>query len=74
MMFRAVDRAAAEARNEVSLLDRLDQSILARAFHGELVPQDPTDEPASVLLNRIQSERNSAGASKRRGRGARSGS
>ncbi|UBV43249.1 restriction endonuclease subunit S [Deinococcus taeanensis] len=33
------------------------QSILYRAFAGELVPQDPNDEPASVLLERIQVEK-----------------
>lgn len=33
------------------------QSILAKAFRGELVPQDPNDEPASVLLEHIQAER-----------------
>ncbi len=35
----------------------LRRSILERAFRGELVPQDPTDEPASALLERIAAER-----------------
>lgn len=35
----------------------LNQSILAKAFRGELVPQDPNDEPASALLDRIRAER-----------------
>ena len=34
-------------------VDKLTPSLLARAFRGELVPQDPNDEPASVLLERI---------------------
>lgn len=38
-------------------LDRLSQSLLAKAFRGELVPQNPNDEPATELLKRIQAER-----------------
>jgi hypothetical protein len=35
----------------------LRRSVLERAFRGELVPQDPSDEPASALLDRIRAER-----------------
>jgi type I restriction enzyme S subunit len=38
----------------------LRRSVLERAFRGELVPQDPTDEPASALLERIRAERRAA--------------
>lgn len=49
----------------------LDQSMLAKAFRGELVPQDPNDEPASELLARIKAERTAAGSPlRRRRRGA----
>ena len=36
--------------------ESINQSILTKAFRGELVPQDPSDEPASVLLQRIKGE------------------
>ncbi|MEH1822093.1 MAG: restriction endonuclease subunit S [Nostoc sp.] len=45
-------------------LHRLNQSILAKAFRGELVPQDPDDEPASVLLERIRAKREKLNNSK----------
>jgi hypothetical protein len=44
-----------------SSLSLLNQSILAKAFRGELVPQDPNDEPASELLARIRREREVSG-------------
>ena len=39
------------------LYANVDQSILSKAFRGELVPQDPNDEPASILLERIRQEK-----------------
>lgn len=63
--FAAIDRLAAEAMSARKLLDQLDQAVLAKAFRGELVPQDPNDEPASVLLERIRSQRAAAPAPKR---------
>jgi type I restriction enzyme S subunit len=37
-------------------VDKLIPSLLAKAFRGELVPQDPHDEPVSVLLERIRAQ------------------
>ena len=55
--FLWIDRLASETTNARKLIDHLDQAILAKAFRGELVPQDPNDEPASLLLKRIRSAR-----------------
>ncbi len=55
--FDASNRLQHEADRCLTLLNRLESSLLAKAFRGELVPQDPNDEPASVLLDRIRAER-----------------
>jgi type I restriction enzyme S subunit len=57
MAFAWIDRLAAEATSARKLIDHLDQAILSKAYRGELLPQDPNDEPASVLLERIRAER-----------------
>lgn len=51
-------------------IDHLAQSILAKAFKGDLVPQDPNDEPADVLLERIKAQRTAAPKAKRSRRSA----
>src|SRR6266536_870288 len=57
VLFKTADALEARYRNAKAHVDKLTQSILAKAFRGELVPQDPNDEPASVLLDRIQTAR-----------------
>jgi type I restriction enzyme S subunit len=52
-----VDELEATVEKNLARCARLRQSILKMAFEGRLVPQDPNDEPASVLLDRIREER-----------------
>ena len=52
-----VDETEGSIDQELLKADALRQSILKKAFSGQLVPQDPNDEPASVLLDRIRAER-----------------
>jgi type I restriction enzyme S subunit len=63
--FNWIDRLASETSSARKLIDHLDQAILTKAFHGELVPQDPNDEPASMLLERIRAERAVKSSTKR---------
>jgi Restriction endonuclease S subunits len=53
-LFKTADALEARYRIAKVHVDKLTQSILAKAFRGELVPQHPNDEPASVLLDRIR--------------------
>ncbi len=57
-MLGMIEHQTEMVAESVSNLTRLDQSILAKAFRGELVPQDPNDEPAAILLERIRERRN----------------
>lgn len=51
------DKLEARYNKAKAMLDKVPQSILAKAFRGELVSQNPNDEPASVLLDRIKEEK-----------------
>ncbi|WP_193140982.1 restriction endonuclease subunit S [Meridianimarinicoccus sp. MJW13] len=53
----AAARLEAEVDSALTRADALRQSILKKAFSGQLVPQDPEDEPASALLARIKTDR-----------------
>ena len=56
-LFRIADEVETRYQKAKNHVNQLTQSILAKAFRGELVPQDPKDEPASELLKRIKAER-----------------
>jgi type I restriction enzyme S subunit len=55
--FALADTLEKNLKNAKQRVDNLTQSILAKAFRGELVPQDPNDEPAEQLLARIKTAR-----------------
>lgn len=64
-LFACADAVAESTAHHRESQIQLNQSILAKAFRGELVPQDPSDEPATVLLQRIRAERDAAPAKPR---------
>lgn len=51
------DQISTELNHQLSLVKQLRQSFLREAMQGKLVPQDPNDEPAAVLLEKIKTEK-----------------
>ena len=68
-----VDKLEATVEAGLKQAAALRQSILKRAFSGELVPQNPDDEPASALLARIRAERKAAKPKTNKRRRAKTG-
>ncbi len=60
-MISGMDATTTEIDEQLRTTDTLRQAVLKKAFAGQLVPQDPGDEPASVLLEKIRTERAKAG-------------
>jgi type I restriction enzyme S subunit len=56
-LFALADQIEARLKTAASRIGGITPSLLARAFTGKLVPQDPTDEPAEKLLERIKSKK-----------------
>lgn len=56
-LFALADAIEARCTAARAQVERLTPSLLAKAFRGELVPQDPNDEPASELLARLRQQR-----------------
>ena len=67
-VFSVMNKLELDIDDNLSKSEALRQSILKKAFSGQLVPQDPNDEPASVLLERIAREKAEAAARPRKSR------
>jgi type I restriction enzyme S subunit len=55
--FKLADSLEAKYDKAMERVEKIEQSVLAKAFRGELAPQNPNDEPAEELLKRILAEK-----------------
>lgn len=69
LLFARVEVLERQYSAAAKSFELLTPALLQKAFRGALVPQDPADEPASVLLEHIRATRGAAGEKPRRGRG-----
>ena len=69
VLFAFADRLEARLKAAQTATERLTPALLAKAFRGELVPQDPNDEPASELLRRLQAASDHRAPARAAGRG-----
>lgn len=67
-LFSLADRLEARVKTARARVDTLTPATLAKAFRGELVPQDPNDEPASALLERIRAKKEATPAPRGKGK------
>ncbi|MCE1205722.1 MAG: restriction endonuclease subunit S [Holophagaceae bacterium] len=72
-LFAIADQIEARYTKAKIQVDRFTHSILAKAFRGELVPQDPNDEPAETLLAKLKIPPTEIAPAKRRGRPRKAG-
>lgn len=72
-LLSVVDEVEHTVLGQLARARRLRQSVLKSAFEGKLVPQDPNDEPASALLDRLRAARAEASAANGAGRTSRRG-
>jgi type I restriction enzyme S subunit len=56
-LFTLADSLEAKYKKAIQRVEKIEQSVLAKAFKGELADPDPTDEPAAELLKRILEEK-----------------
>ncbi|MDE1713604.1 restriction endonuclease subunit S (plasmid) [Chromobacterium amazonense] len=72
-LFAFADRLESRLAAAQGAADKLTPALLAKAFRGELVPQDPNDEPAAELLKRLAAQRAAAPKPKRGRKAASAG-